>query len=146
LLIAQFIYGEVADTVERMNLSLVLAAQFSAVLLACEVMVSITAAMHSSAPLLYRAQMILKLRASGNRRLLADKLKLMVFYELVHTKRKCTFHLGSLSSVTKKSCFDVSVFCPFWSVHEYLFYLPTHSLFSFLLVTFSTRSSFCADS
>ncbi len=54
---------------------------------------------------------MLKLRNYARDRLLINKLELMVFYELVHSKKKCCFHLGNLASVTKYSCLNVSFCC-----------------------------------
>ncbi len=120
LLLVQVIYGRLEDSTERVNITVALTAQVLLALLICQVMVRITVAMHSSAPMLYRAQMMLKLRGDAvgggggggggggvGDRLLVDKLELMVFYELVHSQEKCCFHLGSLANVTKKSCLDV---------------------------------------
>lgn len=106
LLLVQFIYGHL-DSIEQAIVTIVLVLEAFFLFLIVQTMVLVTGAMHGSTPLLYRAQMMLKTNTGST---LTAKLKLATFYELMHTEKRCSFHLGNLAAVTKKSCVDVSFY------------------------------------
>lgn len=65
---------------------------------------------------------MLKSGSLGHESSLAAKLKLATFFELMNTQTRCSFHLGNLGAVTKKSCFDVRVFLIFLNFFIFIFF------------------------